>query len=534
MGVYPMLLDETCFFLAADFDKTTWMQDAGAFLETCRQIELPAALERSRSGNGGHVWMFFEDAIPASLARRLGSFVLTQTMECRPDMGFDSYDRFFPNQDTLPAGGFGNLIALPLQKQPRARGNSIFVDADGVPFSDQWNFLANIRKISRSAIEEVVGKAEAKGHVLGVRFVPLDEEEATPWMLLPSQRARETSIQGPLPASIELTLGNAVYIPKESLSAPLRNKIIRIAAFQNPEFYKAQAMRLSTRDKPHIIACAVDYPKHVALPRGCLDDVRRLLSAFEIPTVIRDERQKGTPLNVAFQGELRSDQNVAAQAMLAHDMGVLSATTAFGKTVVAAWLIAKRRVNTLVLVHRRQLQEQWVDRLSTFLGIPAKSIGTIGGGRKRITGMIDVAVIQSLSRKGVVDDLVGQYGHVIVDECHHLSAQSFEQVVFQAKAKFVTGLSATITRKDGHHPIIFTQCGPVRHRVNAKEQAAARPFGHVVYVRPTSFRSVRPADSNVKAQFHALYGELLADEQRNRLIVDEILQSTREGRPHWC
>jgi superfamily II DNA or RNA helicase/very-short-patch-repair endonuclease len=530
MGAYSMLLDETCFFLAADFDKTTWLKDTGAFLETCQQMELPVALERSRSGNGGHVWMFFEEAIPAGLARRLGSLILSQTMERRPEIGFDSYDRFFPNQDTLPAGGFGNLIALPLQKHPRTRGDSVFVDADGVPFPDQWKFLANIQKISRTAVEEVVGKAEAKGHVLGVRLVPLDEEEAAPWTLLPSRRAREAPIPGLLPESIELTLGNAVYIPKEPLSPSLRNKIIRLAAFQNPEFYKAQAMRLSTRDKPRIIACAVDYPKHVALPRGCLDDVRRLLSDLKIQAVIRDERHQGTPLNVAFQGALRSGQIVAAEAMLAHDIGVLAATTAFGKTVVAAWLIAKRAVNTLVLVHRRQLQEQWVDRLSTFLGIPATSIGTIGGGRKRITGMMDVAVIQSLSRKGVVDDLVGLYGHIIVDECHHLSAQSFAQVVYQAKARFVTGLSATITRKDGHHPIVFMQCGPVRHRVNAKEQAAVRPFEHVVYVRPTSFRSIQPADANVKAQFHALYGELLADEQRNRMMVDDVLQSTREGR----
>jgi superfamily II DNA or RNA helicase/very-short-patch-repair endonuclease len=530
MGTYPMLLDETCFFLAADFDKSTWIQDAGAFFETCRRMDLPAVLERSRSGNGGHVWMFFEEAIPAGLARRLGSYVLTQTMESRPDIGFDSYDRFFPNQDTLPAGGFGNLIALPLQRQPRTRGNSIFVDAHGVPYSDQWNFLANIRKISRSAIEEMVGKAEAKGHVLGVRMVPWEEEGATPWTLLPSQRTRETPISGPLPERLELTLGNAVYVPKDALSASLRNKIIRIAAFQNPEFYKAQAMRLSTHDKPRIIACGEDHPKHVALPRGCLDDVRKLLSDLKIRTVIRDERQQGKPLDVFFRGELRSDQKVAADAMLAHDIGVLSATTAFGKTVVAAWLIAKRGVNTLVLVHRRQLQEQWVDRLSTFLGIPAKSIGAIGGGRKRVTGTIDVAVIQSLSRKGVVDNLVGQYGHVVVDECHHLSAQSFEQVVYRAKARFVTGLSATVTRKDGHHPIVFMQCGPVRHRVNAKEQAAARPFDHVVYVRPTSFRPIRPADSNVKAQFHSLYDELIVDEHRNRLMVDEIIQSVREGR----
>jgi superfamily II DNA or RNA helicase/very-short-patch-repair endonuclease len=209
---------------------------------------------------------------------------------------------------------------------------------------------------------------------------------------------------------------------------------------------------------------------------------------------------------------------------------VLAATTAFGKTVVAAWLIARRGVNTLVLVHRRQLQQQWIERLSIFLGMPVGAIGRIGGGRKKATGLLDVAVIQSLVRNGVVDDLVGNYGHLIVDECHHLSAQSFELVARRAKAKFVTGLSATVTRKDGHHPIIFMQCGPVRYRVNARQRAAAHPFKHTVMVRPTNFRPLRPANPNVRQQFHGLYQELIADEERNQLICQDLIQAIREGR----
>ena len=310
----------------------------------------------------------------------------------------------------------------------------------------------------------------------------------------------------------------------------LRNRLIRLAAFQNPEFYKAQAMRLSTFDKPRIIACAEDYPQHIGLPRGCLDDLLQTLSALNIKPVVHDQRNSGEPLNVTFQGELRPEQTVAAQAMLAQDMGVLAATTAFGKTVVAAWLIAQRGVNTLVLVHRRQLQQQWVERLSTFLGMPVRAIGRIGGGRKKPTGLLDVAVIQSLVRNGVVDDLVANYGHLIVDECHHLSAQSFELVARQAKAKFVTGLSATVTRKDGHHPIIFMQCGPVRYRGNTKQQAAAHPFEHKVMVRPTDFRPLRPANPNVRQQFQELYAELIADEERNRLVHQDVIQTLREGR----
>ena len=288
-----------------------------------------------------------------------------------------------------------------------------------------------------------------------------------------------------MPERLELTLGDQIYIAKDQLPPALRNRLLRIAAFQNPEFYKAQAMRLPTYGKPRIIACAEDHSHHIALPRGCLDEVRALLSDLRIEVDIRDERFAGEPLDVDFQGELRPEQQTAAREMLAHDTGVLSATTAFGKTVVAAWLIAQRGVNTLVLVHRRQLLDQWVERLSTFLGLPKKEIGRIGGGRKKATGKLDVAIIQSLVRKGVVKDCVGDYGHLIVDECHHLSARSFELVARRAKAKFVTGLSATVTRKDGHHPIIFMQCGPVRHRVDAKAEAVARPFRHTVHVRPT-------------------------------------------------
>ncbi len=531
IGVYPMLLDETCFFLAADFDKTTWQDDVGALLETCRQMNLPAALERSRSGRGGHIWFFFNEALPATLARKFGAHILTETMERRPDIGLDSYDRFFPNQDTLPPGGFGNLIALPLQKRPRESGNGVFLDERMTPYLDQWEFLSSIHKISRGEVEEVVRRAEAKGKVIGVRLVPEgDEEEATPWMAPPSWRRKDTPIAGPLPRTLELTLANQIYIAKEELPPALRNRLIRLAAFQNPEFYRAQAMRLSTYGKPRIIACAEDYPKHIGLPRGCLDDLLQTLSGLNIKTVVRDQRNSGQPLKVTFQGELRPEQILAAQAMLAQDTGVLAATTAFGKTVVAAWLIAKRGVNTLVLVHRRQLQQQWIERLSTFLGMPVRVIGRIGGGRNKPTGLLDVGVTQSLVRNGVVDDLVGNYGHLIVDECHHLSAQSFELVARQAKAKFVTGLSATVMRKDGHHPIIFMQCGPVRYRANSKEGVAAHPFKHTVMVRPTDFRPLRPANPNVRQQFHELYEELIADEERNQLICHDLIQTLREGR----
>nr|WP_202797536.1 DEAD/DEAH box helicase family protein [Chthoniobacter flavus] len=527
-GVYPMLLDETCFFLAADFDGEQWRDDAGAFIETCHGLSVPAALERSRSGDGAHVWLFFEEAIPASLARKLGSYILTETMERRPELGLRSYDRFFPNQDTLPSGGFGNLIALPLQKQARLQGNTVFLDETFHPRPDQWLSLASLQKINRSSVEALVRHAESKSRVIGVRAV-ITEDDDSPWSAPPS-RHRVTPVPGPLPEKVELVLADQIYIAKENLSPPLRNRLLRIAAFQNPEFYRAQAMRLPTYDKPRIICCTEDHPQHYALPRGCLEEVQELLQTLKIEPVIRDERRLGKPINVSFHGTLRPDQQLAAEAMLRHETGVLAATTAFGKTVLAAWLIAQRGVNTLVLVHRQQLLEQWVERLSGFLDVPAKSIGRLGGGRKKLTGEIDVALIQSLVRKGVVDDRVGNYGHLVVDECHHLSARSFELVASRAKAKFVVGLSATVARKDGHHPIIFMQCGPVRHRVDAREQAAARPFAHHVLVRPTGFRSLNPGEDDPRMEFQRLCENLQNEDARNEMICADVVRAVHEGR----
>ena len=529
-GVYPMLADETCYFLAMDFDKESWWDDVLAVMETCRNLQIPTALERSRSGNGGHVWLFFTQPVPATLARKLGSFILTETMERRPELGLASYDRLFPNQDTLPKGGFGNLIALPMQKAPREIGNSVFVDENFTPHSDPWAFLSSIQRLSRDHIESTVQDAESRGRVVGVRFALATDDEPEPWNTPPSRRHRDPPVPSPLPQEIELILGDGIYLAKDALPPALRNRLLRLAAFQNPEFYRAQAMRLPTYDKPRIIACGEDLPAHIGLPRGCLEEILTLFKELKIKPVIRDQRVAGVPLDLQFTGTLRPEQETATAAMLAHDTGVLSATTAFGKTVLAAHLIAARRVNTLILVHRQQLLEQWIERLSSFLGLPAKSIGRLGGGHKKLTGTIDVALIQSLVRKGVVDDRVADYGHLIIDECHHLSAHSFELVARRAKARFILGLSATVARKDGHHPIIFMQCGPVRHRVDAKQQADARPFSHHVIVRPTGLRSMADPDPDRRVEYQNLCAEIIRSEQRNAMIRDDVVASLREGR----
>lgn len=526
-GVYPLLQDETCWFLAADFDKESWADDTRALLATCRAKGIAAALERSRSGNGGHVWIFFSEPVPAKIARQLGSALITETMENRPEIGFTSYDRFFPNQDTMPLGGFGNLIALPLQRKARENGNSVFVDDDLRPYDDQWAYLSSLPRLSADTVFRIADEAELSGRVLGVRM-PVDDEHADePWKMLPSRRSEPRRIEAAIPQSIAVVVSDQVYIDRTELPPALIAQFVRLAAFQNPEFYRAQAMRLPTFGKPRIVSCAELHPRHVALPRGCFDEAIELIKSHGATAILEDHREDGRalPADVSFQGELRLPQSRAFEALVADDNGVLAATTAFGKTVVAAALIAHRARNTLVLVHRRELLTQWVERLSSFLTIDPKQIGIIGGGKRKPTGIIDVALIQSLVRNGEVDDIVANYGHLIVDECHHLSAASFELVARRSKARYVVGLSATVARKDGHHPIIFMQCGPVRHRVDARVQAAERGIRHRARDRSTKFELPASLASVERPSMPAIYAALAQDHSRNDLIFDDVLKS---------
>ena len=528
VGVYPLLPDDTCRFLAADFDKRTWRRDADAFLAACRSKRVPAALERSRSGNGAHVWIFFAEPVPAALARRLGAHLLTETMERNPDIGFESYDRFFPSQDTLPAGGFGNLIALPLEHGPRESGNSLFLDEGFEPWPDQWAFLSSLRRLSLAEASEITDEAGRQGRVVGLRL-PIDDEDEEPWTAPPSRRLPLPRIAAPLPDRVDAILGDRIYIPRAGLPPALVNRLIRLAAFQNPAFYSAQAMRRSTFGIPRIVACAELLSHHIALPRGCREAMERLLGDLGITVRLRDERNAGHPVETAFLGDLSPEQRAAADALLAHETGVLAATTAFGKTVVAASVIAARGTNALVLVHRRQLMDQWSARLGAFLDLPASAIGQVGGGKRKPGGIVDVGVIQSLVRKGEVDDIVADYGHLVVDECHHLSAVSFEAVACRAKAKFILGLSATVTRRDGHHPIVFMQCGPIRFRASAKAQARQRPFGHRAILRPTAFRMLEKVDGE-RPPIQHVYAALAADGDRNDLIFNDVLHALEAGR----
>jgi len=519
VGIYPLLPDDTCYFLAVDFDEAEWRDDARAFVQSCHELNVPVALEISRSGNGAHAWIFFERNVSAFDARRLGASIISHACERTRQLALSSYDRLFPNQDYMPKGGFGNLIALPLQKRARAQNNSVFVDESLEPHSDQWAFLASIQRMSPGDIEPAIIRAMGNRDPVGVAYVE-DEGDAEPWK---GRDTRSHKLTCPLPASLRITLANLVYFEKSELPQPLANQLVRLAAFQNPEFYKAQAMRMSVWNKPRIIGCAQNFPKHIALPRGCLDAALELLEENGITAEFQDERFAGDPIDVSFLGTLRSDQEVAVSSMLSHDVGILCAPTAFGKTVTAAALIAKRSVNTLVLVHRTELLRQWQERLHAFLGVGNDVVGTIGGGKAKPTGVIDIAVMQSLSRKGEVSDTVKNYGQIIVDECHHVSAVSFESLLRSAVARYVVGLTATPIRRDGQQPIIFMQCGPIRHSAT---RPASAPHDLSVVPRLLSKPIVVPDGSGIQDVFR----RLADDVERTAKIVSEVELAFSQGR----
>jgi len=519
VGVYPLLTDDTCHFLAVDFDEAEWKEDAKAFVHSCDELGVPVALEISRSGNGAHAWVFFAGSVSARDARRLGTAIITHTCTRTRQLKLESYDRLFPNQDTMPKGGFGNLIALPLQKKPRENGCSVFVDAALRPYPDQWEYLASIQPMPAHDIEPTILRATGGMHPLDVTFID-DEDLKEPWKRsAPATR----KLAGAMPESLTVTLGNLVYFEKEQLPQALANRLIRLAAFQNPEFYKAQAMRMSVWDKPRVIGCAENYPNHIALPRGCLDAAQDLLRDNGIRCDLHDERYEGEAIDVAFAGTLRIDQEAAVAAMLHHDAGVLCAPTAFGKTVAAAAMIAARGVNTLVLVHRTELLKQWQERLQSFLGAGKGVVGTIGGGKAKPSGMIDIAVMQSVSRQGEINPLVENYGHVIVDECHHVGAVSFDAILKQVKAKYVLGLTATPIRRDGQQPIIFMQCGPIRYTA---AKPASAPHDLEVVPQLLHKRIDLPQDAGIQDVFR----HLAIDADRTAAIASQIASAFNQGR----
>lgn len=519
MGVYPLLEDESCRFLAIDFDKGNWQEEILVAKRVYEEYGIKSYIERSRSGNGGHLWVFFTESIEAHIARKLGIKVLETAMNRNGISKFDSFDRLFPNQDHMPKGGYGNLIALPLQRQAVEKGNSVFVDDSFKMYASQTAVLQNIERYSRMQIIDVL-KQFPNVILSDVNDKEIEEEDK----VLPWEKKKEEIIPTDLPKYIDMVLYDRIYISKKKLHPFIKKKLIGLTVFHNPEYYLARNLRKSVQDIPMWIQCFEEDSDYLMLPVGVESTLVAICQSYNIQINVIDKRFSGKEIDVAFHGDLREKQLKAVEELLAVSNGILHANTAFGKTVTAIALIAERKVNTLIIVDRVSLLNQWCERLSVFLNIPKQEIGVIGGGKKNPTGIIDVAVSQSLYRDNKVSELVKGYGQIICDECHHVSAVGFEQIMKNSPAKYKYGLTATLKRKDGKERIVLMQLGPVRYKDLSK---VSSELMHKVLVQETGISS---DDLSNEHTTNELYDCLYINAIRNMQIVMDIRNCLDENR----
>ena len=554
IGLYPLFPDGTCWFLVFDFDNhdeeaapsKDWEQEVDALRKICLSVGIDALVERSRSGRGAHVWIFFCEAIQATKVRRFGEALLAKGAESVSLKSFRYYDRMMPMQDSLPEGKLGNLIALPLQGQALRKGNSTFVDEYWRPYRDQWNKLLHTRKLSEAEVDVYVKSWCPEDNTMQMfQSDKVDEKEESNLLLFginskPSVRYFKNE---DATGTVKIILADGIYIDKRNLKPRLQNTIRRLAAYSNPQFFQNLALGFSTRETPRIVYDGYDEGNYIVLPRGCFEELKRDLTDAEIPYDIVDKRQAGRAIDVSFNGGLYPEQKVAADRLLSYDMGMLAAATAFGKTVVGANLIGRRKVNTLVLVHTVEIMNNWGRDLNQFLTINEELptyttpkgrvkqrdsvIGTFSSQKRATTGIIDIAMIGSLGKDDDINPMVRDYGMIIVDECHHAAAATFENVLRASAAKYVYGMSATVKRGDKQERKLLMQLGPIRYRYTAKERAIKQGIGHYVYPRFTRMIDLSPSDDR---HISELYRLIVDNEQRNMQIVADAVDCVKKGR----
>jgi hypothetical protein len=506
IGIYPLLQDDTCRFLACDLDGTSWQLDALALLAACAEQGVPAALERSRSGDGAHVWVLFAAPVAASAACRLGALLLRDAMTRRAEVDLESYDRLFPNQDFLPMKGFGNLIALPLQGRCRATGTSVFLDpATFEPHPNQWAFLSSLERLDPEHLRCLV----ADGEEICVGAAALRRCRA---------EGRDERVPGEIPCVIAADLA----IPRAALPPPLLSELKHLASLHNPVFHERQRLRLSTHQTPRLIRCYEEDLTHLHIPRGLLVQLEDAVARVGSRLVVDDRRPTQAQLPLDFRGELTPLQQTALDAILGHDDGVLVAPPGTGKTVIGCALIAQRKVPTLILAHSKPLLDQWRTQLTALLGLQSKEIGQLGGGRRKRTGVIDLAMIQSLKAIDDLKEFFSSYGLLVIDECHHLPAFSFEACVRRAPVRHVFGLTATPYRRDGLQEIITMQCGPIRHRIGSTEGQAG--LSRELIVRETALTVAADRERPIQELFRLLV------EDEATLLCDDVVEALVEGR----
>jgi len=520
IGLYPLLPNDKCKFLAIDFDGNSWQKDSLLVVDTFNKFNISTSMERSRSGYGCHLWIFFNEEISAKTARYFGTLILNYTLKNNVGLNLGSYDRLFPNQDKMPKGGFGNLIALPLQWIPAKNKNSLFVDTNFEYYKDQWEYLSNVKRITLTEINTVIELLEIELK----SSLSINSNNAVHNVISDRKISCKTNIID-IPSEINILLSNGIYIDATLLPNELLNLIKRTAILNNPDYYKRQALRLSVYKIPKIINCYNEEGTYLVLPRGLLQEICSIFEANKVKVNIQDKRVLGINIDVVFKGILYDYQQNAIGAILKHDNGILWASTAFGKTVVAINIIATRNVNTLIIVNSIQLLEQWEAKLKIFLEISKDSIGRLGGGKKKTSNIIDIATMQTLNKNNDLDEILNNYGQIIIDECHHIAAFTFEKVMKLAKIKYVLGLTATPYRKDKYDKIITMQCGPIVHK-SASKIENEKKFAHMLIPRNNEIQSDKDIS---KLKLSELYDEIMNDASRNELIINDVIKAFKLG-----